>query len=177
LQIAAGSLLVAHPRFATHDLANTVVFVTESSEYSTMGLMLNRSEGHSMQSLMQARGSDWPWNQPVYIGGDYNPTALVMLHTDEWYSSNTMQTGRGWAISSDEHMIDKLEMGDFPEWHRLFLGCLGWRPHVLEHQLKIRKPQWLLLSRPSWETVTADPGDVWQKSIHECSQKTIDAYI
>ena len=60
------------------------------------------------------------------IGGDNNESAMIMLHTDEWYSSNTIQINDHLSMSSDDLMMEKLEMGNVPEWYRLFLGFEGW---------------------------------------------------
>ena len=178
MQLPVGSLLVSHPKFAQHDVRGTVVYITESSARSTMGITLNRRPHPlTMRDLMKGQNTDWPWDQDVWQGGDLNPQALVMLHTNEWYSSNTMQAGAGIAMSSDYTMVDKLEMGNNPDWFRLFLGCHGWEPLDLARECRSQKPKWLVLDKPSWNTITSDPGKLWHVALTECSQKTFDNYI
>ena len=79
-----------------------------------MGLVLNDLSNHDLRKLMEHHGVEWPIDSTVYIGGPVNNGALVMLHTDEWYSSNTMSVDKTFAVSSDGFMLEKLEDGNAP---------------------------------------------------------------
>ena len=177
MQIRPGSILIAHPIHANKENANTIVYITESSGASTMGITLNKLSNYDLKELMSRQGVDWYGDREVYIGGDYNPNALVMLHSDEWYSSNTMHVDRNFSISSDRLMIDKMEMGNTPDWYQLFVGCKGWEPHELEYELKTKNPKWLLLSRPSQALIELADRNVWQTAVAEYSQDVFSNYI
>lgn len=170
--------MVAHPKYADKHHQQHVVFITESTATSTMGLTLNNLSEYNLQKLMQNQGIDWYGPTEVYLGGEYNPNALVMLHSDEWYSSNTMQVDRGLAISSDDLMIEKMEMGNIPEDYRLFVGCKGWEPDELRQELKGPKPKWLLLSRPDSGLIfESSVNNTWKRALEQCSQDLFNAYL
>ena len=177
MQVRAGSLLIAHPVHADAHTDKHVVLVTESTSASTMGITLNDLSSYDLQQLLAQKNIDWYGNTDIYIGGDYNPHAMIMLHSNEWYSANTMQVDQNLSISSDELMLEKLEMGNTPDWYRLFLGCQGWRPNELARELRGAAPKWLLLSHPSLDVVESAQEDTWTLAVMQCSQDLIDNYF
>lgn len=178
MQIPSGSLLIAHPVHAASENAKTVVYITESTQASTMGLTLNKLSTYDLKQLMARHGVEWYGDREVWIGGEFNPHALVMLHSDEWYSTNTMQIDRNFSISSDDLMIDKMEMGNTPDWYQLFVGCKGWQPQELAQELKNKRPKWLLLNNPSLELINSSmTNKMWQSAVEEYSQDVFSNYI
>jgi len=81
------------------------------------------------------------------------------------------------SISSDRTMVDKLEMGNTPDWYRLFVGMSAWQAEDLEFELKSKKPRWLLLSRPSQALIELADGNLWQNAVSEYSQDVFADYI
>ena len=100
-----------------------------------------------------------------------------MLHTDEWYSSNTVQIDNNWSMSSDGVMMEKLDMGNSPEWYRLFAGYETWDADDLEHQLRSSRPEWLLLANPSRAAFELSDKSLWQTAVAEYSQDVFDTYF
>ena len=177
MQVRAGSLLIAHPANAHPRRANQVTLITESNSYSTTGLILNLLSNLDLRKMLLEQDIDWYGDNRLYIGGDNNPNAMVMLHSDEWYSSNTMQIDRNLSMSSDRLMMEKLEMGNEPEWYKLFAGFEAWDSDDLEYQLKSNKPEWLLLSRPSQALIELADDHLWQTAVEEYSQDVFSNYI
>ena len=106
-------------------------------------MTLNNLSTYNLQVIMDQKGIDWYGPREVYTGGEYNSHALIMLHSHEWYSSNTMDVNNNLALSSDGLMIEKMEMGNTPEWYRLFVGCKGWEPALVTR----RRPSWWMMRR------------------------------
>lgn len=177
MQIRPGSLLIAHPVHADRENNKHVVYITESTPVSTMGITLNNLSRYDLKQLMAQKGIEWYGDREVYIGGEYNPHALVMLHSNEWYSSNTMQVDQNLSVSSDGLMVEKMEMGNTPEWYRLFVGCKGWEPTELAHELKSSKPKWLLLAKPSQVLIELADANIWNNALAEYSQDVFSNYI
>ena len=100
-----------------------------------------------------------------------------MLHSDEWYSQNTVQVDGYLAMSSDGVMMEKLEMGDVPDWYRLFVGYEAWDPSDLEHQIKSSRPEWILLATPSQALLELADDNLWQTAVTEYSQDVFDSYF
>lgn len=177
MQLITGSLLVAHPVHAKYESAETVVYITESTEHSTVGLILNKPSTETMKTVMRENNTEWGWDQKIYNGGQYNRNAMVMLHSDNWYSRNTNQVNNDLSISSDELMIDKMAMGDFPAWHKLFIGCSGWSPNELEHEVRRRNPEWLVLPHPTRSLIESNSNDLWNKAVAEISQDQVRTFF
>ncbi len=178
MQVRPGSLLIAHPAHNRSERKNQVIYITESNPHSTLGLVLNQVVSSlDLRGIMSEQGIHWNGDSRVYRGGYNNPNALVMLHTDEWYSTNTMQVEGTFSISSDRLMIEKLEMGNEPLWYRLFMGFEAWDASELEHQMRIRKPKWLLLAKPSQALLELSDKNLWQNAVAEYSQDVFANYI
>lgn len=177
MQVRPGSLLIANPANATQSQIGHVVYVSESTDHSTMGIILNAKDAYSLSSLLSQKGIDWPEDTRVSIGGDYSPTCLIMLHTNEWYSTNTMPVDQHLSISSDHFMLEKIETGNTPDWYKLVMGTSGWTPQELEYELKGKKPKWSLLSRPSQKLIHSSPSQMWDMAVAELSQDVFSNYI
>lgn len=177
MQIASGSLLIAHPVHAHRENREHVVYITESTSASTMGLTLNNLSTYNLQVIMDQKGIDWYGPSELYTGGEYNAHALIMLHSNEWFSSNTIDVNNNLALSSDGVMIEKMEMGNTPEWYRLFVGCKGWEPAELGHELKGKNPKWLLLAKPSQVLIELSDENLWDNAVAEYSQDVFDSYF
>ena len=177
MQIRAGSLLIAHPVHAGVDRSEKVVYITESNNYSTTGLTLNNLGTYDLREILARQNIDWYGDNRLYHGGDYNSSALVMLHTDEWYSSNTMHVADQLSISSDGLMMEKLEMGNLPMWYRLFVGIEAWDAQDLEHQVRRANPQWIVLSKPSQALIELSDERLWHTALEEYSQDVVNSYF
>lgn len=171
-----GQLLVAHPNLGDNTFKHSVVYVTEDHEGGTVGLMLNRPTEYSLREIMHTKGLELAGtDRVVYKGGPVNPTAVVMLHTDDWYSSNTMVVQPGVAISSDNFMIEKLALENAPSSWRIVLGVSGWAPGQLDREI----------DRGDWLQVATDPEILWgydgekqwRKSLDLCSQQMLAQYF
>ena len=175
--IRDGSILVAHPVHCDRENSRAVVYITESNAISTVGVALNKLSSYDMREFMDQKGLEWHGDRSVHIGGVYNPHALIMLHDSYWYSSNTMQVTRNYSISSDKTMLEKMEMGNTPDWYKLFIGCTAWSANELEFELRNRKPRWLFIPNPSDELVQCNSNDMWARAVDEYSQVVFSNYI
>lgn len=175
--IPAGSLLVAHPTFSEPYNEEAVVFITESTPEQTVGLRLNLVEHRPLQEIVRPEYLDtFPVNH-VYISGPVNPSALICFHSGEWYSKNTMPITRKWSISSDEVMLDKLSMQNYPDFFKLCLGFTVWTESQVEYQTKSKNPSWLVLNNPSDTLIMTNANKMWTKAITEASQEAVEAFF
>ena len=177
MQIRSGSLLVSHPVHCEREHKKHVVYITESNDISTIGVTLNHLSSYDMREFMDQKGIEWHGDRSVHIGGVYNPHALIMLHDSYWYSSNTMQVNRDYSISSDATMLEKMEMGNTPDWYKMFIGCTAWSASELEYELRNRKPRWLFIPNPSDELVRSDDDEMWERAVDEYSQDIFNNYF
>lgn len=172
--IGPGDIIVSHPRWGEGD---RVCFITEHTQYSTVALQINNPSSMTFRELAMTKGYDCVEDRPVYRGGDYNRSALIMLHDSDWYSSNTMAVTHNWSISSDYHMLEKVVMGNTPTYYRYVMGITAWAPNALEANLKSSRPGWLVLSDPDPDLVVADPEKQYKLALEAVSMNFWNQYL
>ena len=131
---------------------------------------------------MAERGLNYPFNKHViYHGGPVTQQALVLLHTDEWRSTNTAPGGSNLAVSSDDVMMQKIAQGNYPVYWRLHGGMCGWAPGQLDAE---RKGEWPYRTENSWLTAEASDTFIfsgrgekqWQDAFELSGSQMFDQY-
>lgn len=148
-----GNLLIAPPSVKGNFWYKTVVLITEHGAHGSVGLVLNKRSQLSLPEFGEQVGCNLDIPGFVYLGGPVNVKNLTVLHTSEWTSKNTMRISDEFSISSDDTILNRLAMGDRPEYFRIFLGICGWSPNQLVSEIK-GTPPWQ--PETSWCTATAD---------------------
>lgn len=131
-----GKFLIARPTVNLGFFSKSIVFVYEDSTRGTAGLALTTPASLSFRDLALERritGSVTP--HTIYRGGPVGQSAVMMLHSDEFTSSNTLHTGTGLDVSSDEIMIEKLAAGVEPVYFRIAAGGSVWAPGQLDREI------------------------------------------
>lgn len=175
--IKPGTLLVAHPTYAEPYNEEAVVFVTESTPEQTVGLRLNLLEEKPLEEIVRPEYLDSFPASHVYISGPVNPGALICFHSNEWYSKNTMPITSKWSISSDQVMLEKLSMQNYPRYFKLCLGFTVWTESQIKYQLESKHPSWLALQNPSSSLITTTANKMWERAISEVSQKVVETFL
>jgi putative transcriptional regulator len=177
-----GQMLVAPPAQDNEFWEKSVVFIYEQTQSSTVGLIVNKPSERKLSDLAEHHDLDYTGDELLYVGGPVNPSALVMLHTDDWVCTNTMHIGGQWRISSDRTMLSRICKGDAPRKWRLFLGMSVWSPMQLEGEIK-GNPPWN--KKTAWVTAPAtesiifsnSPDRAWKKSIDLAAQSMVSNYF
>jgi putative transcriptional regulator len=173
--IRPGQILIAHPELKCNTFANSVVLVTEKSSKGHTGLMLNKPSNISMRDIADEKGWSWPYDDRLFRGGPVSPSALIMLHSSEWYSSNTMLISDIASLSSDNFMTEKMVMGNSPVQWRMVHGLAGWFPGQLEQEIK--RNDWLT-AWPTEDILFEYTGEEqWRRSITLCANQAVDAFF
>jgi putative transcriptional regulator len=174
VNLQSGDILVAHPRTPNGPWAKTVVVLTEVHSQGAVGLIVNKSAGYSFSDCVDIQNI--ANNPEIFIGGPVNRSALIMLHSNEWYSQNTMQIGRNMAISSDPIMVEKLAGGNEPVSYRLMAGICGWGPNQLQEECK-RENGWLTIPGDPHYLFTSKPEHLWQRAVGLVTQSWVNTYF
>lgn len=180
-----GKLLIAHPNLPSDDwFHKTVIYIyTEREQDGTLGICLNRTSDFTVQDLCNDKGIIYPESYSrVNLGGPVSPSSIIMFHSDDWISSNTIAAGPGYLMSSDLQMFERLSLGDQPAYWKMFSGLCAWKPNQLDLELSGKFPY---TSKNSWLTATAndnilfsyDGEEQWEKAVELSSQQMIDSYF
>lgn len=171
-----GKLLVAHPNLSEGIFSRSVILVYQDDGSGTMGLVLNKPTQWKVSQLLHEKGLLYEGTEHVYKGGPVNEQALILLHDDQWYSSNTMQIGNNLAITSDVLMMQKLSDSNGPDKWRMFAGIAGWSPGQLQMELK-SKQGWLTCNANDNIVFDKDGERQWNKAIQMCANQMINHFF
>jgi|TARA_R110000744_G_scaffold255650_1_gene371131 putative AlgH/UPF0301 family transcriptional regulator len=178
-----GKLLVAHPNFPVNSpFCKTVIYIYEDNETSgTLGFVLNRPTV-SLTALCEDNGIMFPDTQPrLHLGGPVHSSALSILHSDDWCSSNTGFAGKHLLVSSDNVMLTKIATGNEPIYWRAFAGRSTWMPGQLDDEIAGSHPYtkntWILADSDEDVIFNYDSNDQWVRAVDLCSQQTINHFF
>lgn len=173
--ITPGTLLVATPTIQSEYFRETIVLITERQESGHWGYIINKKTIAEVRTAVHQHGLEWPWQDFMYEAGPVNRSAMVMLHSPEWYSSNTLPVGQYASISSDKFMFEKMAEHDVPIHRRFVFGQSVWVAGQLEREIKTNR-SWLTL--PTNHAIIWDESpDQWKHAIEICASTTMDQYI
>ena len=173
MTLKPGTLLAAHPDLSDEYFANSVVLLTENHTRGTIGIVINTPHMHTLRQVLEARS--WPTGDALYQGGPVNQSALLLLHSSEWYSANTMTVTPTLSISSDTHMLDKTQEGNTPRQFRFIAGMSGWAPGQLASE--IAQGRWLTTPATD-DLIWSDDGkQQWTRTIERCAELAVQMYF
>lgn len=174
--ISPGKILVSHPKLDGSLFSKSVILLTEHHDSGTVGFILNKPCDLDLRKLMNDRGIAWPNQDVLYQGGPLNTSALVLIHTDDFSSSNTMYLPGGLAVSSDDLMIEKIVMDNRPNAFRFVTGICSWAPGQLAHEINKQK-SWLTAT-PNHVTIFNSTGlKQWRKALNLVASETTAQYF
>lgn len=179
-----GKLLIAHPKLSAQSpFYKSVIFIYAENSQGVMGLIINKPTRFTVSNLAEARGIEFPLTKDyIRAGGPVNDKALLMLHTDDWSSSNTVDICPGLRISSDDFMIEKLAQGYQPTYWRMMGGICAWAPGQLDMELKGQEPyrpenSWLTCKANEDILFTYDGERQWDKALDLSSRQLFNQYF
>lgn len=179
----AGRFLVAPPSQEDDLWSQSVIFVYEETDAAVVGLVLNKASDRTVGELADHHDLEYDGEEMIQLGGPLNASALVMLHTDDWACTNTMQVPGGLRISSDRTMLERLCTGDRPKKWKLFLGMSGWTPKQLEAEIKgaapySKKNSWLIASELDNKLIfNTDSTKMWKSALDHAIQEATESYF
>ena len=169
-----GRVLVARPALEDPYFLRSVVYIYESTPNGVAGLILNKKNYLKLENVCVQRGFAFnAYNNPhVYMGGPVNESALLLLHTNDFGSSNTMTVDGNISISSDSLMIEKLSMGNEPTQWRMFNGCSIWHPKQLRQEFEAN--MWLVTDLTVNEIFELEGRTQWDTSVNRTANQIVD---
>ena len=176
-----GNLLVATP-VLNHNVVfhqSVVYLYDENPQGQVMGVILNKPSKFKISSLGSLK--DIPFDPAldlkyVHKGGPVSDTSVILLHTNEWVSSNTLNAENELSITSDLLMIEKLATGNEPKGWRMFAGMSVWGLDQLDNEIN-NQHAWLVCDPTSSNVFDFDEEEQWLKALELCSQQMLSNYI
>ncbi len=174
--LAPGKILGAQPKLESGLFGKSVILLTEHHDSGSVGFIVNKPCQIDLNKIMRDRGIEWPSADVLYQGGHLNTSALVMVHTDDFNSQNTMYLPGGFAVSSDELMIEKIAMDNKPNAFRFLTGICSWAPGQLNHEIKKQK-QWLTATPTDAMLFNSTGVKQWRRALNLVAAETTAQYF
>ena len=159
-----GQLLLDGGKLNGSFFHRTVVLICQHDAEGALGLVLNRSSGNKVGETIVADMPDSLKEQPLYLGGPVQPSALSFLHTAEFLLNANVMPNLNLG-----HSLDSLvELGEsFSPTQRIlvFAGYAGWSPGQLEEEMK--RDAWLTHPASVELVFNTRPEELWQIILRE----------
>jgi len=178
LELNSGIILINKPKHNAGMFNSTVLFLFEHGPTGSAGVVLNRGTGQHLADVVRdLPGLQFPIGEAqIHAGGPVNPRGIMMLHTPEFASSNTLMINNTVSLSSDDFMIQKMCAGAVPDGYRLFAGHCGWGPGQL--QKEIYNGVWLTSARvPATLLFDDNYKTIYNRALELASGELFDQYI
>jgi len=171
-----GKCLIARPTLTDSFFKHSVVFVYEHSTRGVMGIVLNKRTTANTKMLMENKGFDSSVpSEPLYAGGPVNERAVVMLHSADWGSGNTMNVNKRFSVTSDDIMLFKYSQGDTPRYYRFFTGSSVW--HTAQIKQEMARNNWLTSDLNLDTIFDTDSRELWDIAVEQAATETMDKFI
>jgi putative transcriptional regulator len=151
-----GQLLIASPGLVDPNFWRTVVLIVEHSDEGALGLVLNRPSettvGEAVSELERLLDVD----DPLYIGGPVQPSALIVLAEFEVASDAALIAFEDVGVLASGVQDDP---GPSVRRGRAFVGHAGWGPGQLDSELE--RGDWILEPAEREDAFTTQPLELW----------------
>lgn len=155
-----GQLLLDAGELGGSFFAKTVVLICQHDAEGAFGLVINRSTDKKFSEVVEASLPEALKDQPLFLGGPVQPSAMSYLHTEAFLPDANVFSGLCLG-----HSLDTLvELGEgFSPTRKLktFAGYSGWAPGQLEGEMK--RNAWI--THPATLDLVFDPEPqaLWKK--------------
>jgi len=135
-----GHFLMAMPGLSDPNFLQTVTCICEHTEEGAMGIVINRIleslRAKSLFNELSMRCSRKAEDIPIYIGGPVHSGELFILHGPPFRWEATLQVTASLGLSNTSDILEAIAADRGPESFLISLGCAGWGPGQLEHEIK-----------------------------------------
>lgn len=133
-------LLIAMPSMGDPNFDHTVTLVCQHDEYGAFGVTINRALEMTVGELLgqldiEVRDPHIA-GQLALSGGPVQSEQGFVLHDGMRNWESTLRIEENLALTSSRDILTDIANGLGPEHFLLVLGCAGWSPGQLEHEIK-----------------------------------------
>ena len=141
-----GQVIVSMPSLQDERFYKTVIYMCAHSTEGSMGIIINKRIDYDLfPNLLEQLGIDKPINNKLFLryGGPVESGRGFVLHSDDIMQKETLNIGKGIALTSTSEFFEDLVKGNGPKNSILALGYAGWQPGQLENE--IIQNSWMFL--------------------------------
>src|ERR1700729_3184834 len=130
-----GQLLLDSGQLSGSFFQRTVVLVCQHDAEGAFGLVLKRSIGNKLGEMPVADVPEELKDQPLYLGGPVQLSALSFLHSDNFLPEASVMPNLDLGHSLDS-LVELVESFSCTKKVKMFAGYAGWSAGQLEDEMK-----------------------------------------
>ncbi|MBU1193800.1 MAG: YqgE/AlgH family protein [Proteobacteria bacterium] len=139
VQSIKGQFLLAIPGLPDPNFAQTVTCMCEHNESGALGFIINRVHplltAPELFDDLNIKYDSSLENQEIYLGGPVQPSGVFVLHGPPFDWNETLKVSDWMALSNSRDVLEAIAAKQGPESFMILLGCAGWGPMQLDHEL------------------------------------------
>ena len=155
-----GQLLLDSGQLNGSFFQRTVLLVCQHDAEGAFGLVLNRSSGNKLGEMVVADLPEQLKEQPLYLGGPVQLSALSFLHSDNFLPEASVMPNLDLGHSLDS-LVEIGESFSPTKKVKMFAGYAGWSPGQLEEELDERA--WFVVEALESDVFDSDPDGLWAR--------------
>jgi putative transcriptional regulator len=159
-----GQLLLDSGQLNGSFFQRTVLLVCQHDAEGAFGLVLNRSSGNKLGEMVVADLPEQLKEQPLYLGGPVQLSALSFLHSDNFLPEASVMPNLDLGHSLDS-LVEIGESFSPTKKVKMFAGYAGWSPGQLEDEMK--REAWLTHPASLDLVFEANPDHLWRAILRE----------
>lgn len=162
VQPEKGKLLIAEPSILNDDsFKRTIILLTEHSNSSSVGFILNRPLDYILNDLIPEIDCDFP----VYQGGPVEQNNLYFVHRVPHLLKDCIEVDKGiyWGGNFEELKLLLHEQVIKPSDIRFFLGYSGWGTNQLQSELDTNS--WFVSKNDYNNIFEVDEETIWKNKL------------
>ncbi|SLM32971.1 conserved hypothetical protein [Desulfamplus magnetovallimortis] len=162
-----GHFLIAIPGLPDPNFAQTVICMCEHNELGALGFIINKIHPLlTSRELFDDLKIEYTGNIDsirIHLGGPVQSSGVFVLHGAPFHWQGCLQVTPKLGLSNTRDIIEAIGQGHGPEEFLIVLGCAGWGPLQVEHE--IEDNAWLV--SPVVENIVyhTPPDMMWEQSM------------
>ena len=159
-----GQLLLDSGQLSGSFFQRTVILICQHDAEGAFGLVLNRASGNNLGEMIVADVPDQLKEQPLYLGGPVQLSALSYLHSDDFLPEASVMPNLDLGHSLDS-LVELGESFSATKKVKMFAGYAGWSPGQLEDEMK--RQAWVTHPATLDLVFDAAPGKLWSAILRQ----------
>ncbi len=157
-----GVFLIAKPDLLDPNFSRTVVLVTQTEDFSTVGVIVNRPTTLKLSDFPADEGVDTgKYRDRVFLGGPVMRHALVaVFQADNPPAAPAFHVLRKLYMTMHQDNMKEL-LASTGRRYRLYAGFSGWAPRQLESEFN--REGWLVLPADEEIVFRAETEGMWEE--------------
>jgi putative transcriptional regulator len=168
---ANGLLLVAKPGLGDPRFQETVILVTQTPDYQTVGVILNRPTPAKLSDLISDEALAQSYPDPVFYGGPVmDRTIVALFRSDAAPEAPAFHVLKGLYLSMHPAAIEPL-LARPGRRYRLYAGFSAWAPRQLESEME--RDSWYVLPATEDMVFRKDTSGMWRELVEKALGKRV----